>query len=127
MYLLDSDCLINFLNGDKRTVETVSKIHKKEIATSVICIAEVLEGLYLLSDKRKTGEFMAFAAVIKVFSVDERIAWEFARTRGVLRKNGQLIDNFDFLIAATCIAYDLTLVTGNLTHFGRIGGLKIYR
>jgi predicted nucleic acid-binding protein len=126
MYLLDSDSLINFLNGDKKMVEAVYKIHKKGIATSVICLAEVLEGLYTLSDKRKTGEFEKFISAVEVFPVDETTAREFARIRKALRKKGQLIDNFDLLIAATCLAHDLTLVTGNLTHFKRIGGLKIY-
>lgn len=127
MYLLDSDSLINFLNGDKKTIEAVSKIHKKGIATSVICLAEVLEGLYTLSNKRKTDQFEKFISAVEVFPIDETTAREFARVRKALRKKGKLIDNFDLLIAATCLAHNLTLVTGNLSHFERIKGLRIYR
>ena len=126
MYLLDSDYLINFLNGDRRAVATISKIHRNGLSTSIICIAEVLEGLYLLSHKKKAEQFEEFISAITVFLVDDKVTSEFARMRSNLRKRGQLIDNFDLLIGATCIVYDLTLVTGNVSHFKRIAGLKIY-
>ena len=52
---------------------------------------------------------------------------KFAKLRAGLRKEGNLIDNMDLLIAATCLVNKLTLITGNVKHFQRVPGLKILR
>lgn len=41
------------------------------------------------------------------------------------RKKGELIEDADLLIAATCIVNDLVLITNNRKHFSRIEGLDI--
>jgi predicted nucleic acid-binding protein len=51
----------------------------------------------------------------------------FARLRGELRRQGQLIPDPDLLIAATALQHDLTIVTRNVRHFQRIPGLKLYQ
>jgi tRNA(fMet)-specific endonuclease VapC len=42
-----------------------------------------------------------------------------------LRQTGQIIDDIDLLIAGIAIENDMTLVTNNENHFGRIPGLRI--
>lgn len=49
----------------------------------------------------------------------------FGRERGRLRKKGELIGDFDLLIASTCLYHDLILLTNNIRHFERIENLKI--
>ena len=49
----------------------------------------------------------------------------FGKLRASLRRTGELIDNFDLLIAATCLSHGMTLLTGNIRHFKRIPGLNI--
>ena len=58
---------------------------------------------------------------------DRTILKRFARLRGQLRAQGQLIGDLDLLIAATALYYDLTLVTHNTRHFSRITDLKLYQ
>ena len=48
----------------------------------------------------------------------------FAKIRASLRNKGELIDNFDILIAATAIEYNLILVTSD-KDFKRIEGLNL--
>lgn len=62
----------------------------------------------------------------KLSLIDEIMEW-FAELRFYLRRRGQLIQEFDILIAATALYYDLTLLTFNLSHFQRIPELKLYR
>ncbi len=50
---------------------------------------------------------------------------EYASIKQYLISKGQMIDEFDILIAATAKVYNLILVTNNLRHFGRIEGLTI--
>ena len=42
-----------------------------------------------------------------------------------LRKSGNSVDDIDLLIAGIAIENNLTLVTNNVNHFGRIADLKI--
>lgn len=51
----------------------------------------------------------------------------FAETRASLRGRGQLIPDFDMLIASTALHHDLTILTFNLRHFQRIPDLEIYQ
>lgn len=41
-----------------------------------------------------------------------------------LRKQGQLIDDFDILIGVTAVANKMTLVSENLKHLSRIPNIK---
>ena len=59
--------------------------------------------------------------------VNKKIIQEFAILRGRLRSKGKLIDNFDLLIAATCLSYNLVLATNNKSHFTRIPKLEIIK
>lgn len=128
MYLIDSDCVIDFLNGDLGVAQTMGLLSKDRIATSVICVCEVLEGLYFSGYAKddKIKSFSKFIESIKILEVDMPIASLFAKLRGDLRRKGELIDNFDLLIASTCVTKGLILVTGNVKHFKRIKDLKIY-
>lgn len=127
MYLLDSDYLINFLNGQPKAVRVIKDLHQFSLYTSIICVAEVLEGIYGLKSEKKASQFEAFLQTIRMLGIDLAIARQFALTRQKLRKQGKLIHNFDLLIAATCLAEDLVLVTENIDHFKRIPHLKIYK
>jgi tRNA(fMet)-specific endonuclease VapC len=125
-YLVDTDWVIDYLLGVEPIVQKLDELKPKGLAISVITMAEVLEGVYY---SRKPSEsqrgFDDFLEDIPVLEVNEKIAKNFGMERGRLRKNGKIIGDFDILIAATCIANDLTLLTNNLRHFERIEGLPI--
>lgn len=129
MYLLDSDYLINFLKGKKTTVEVIAKLRRqnKKLYTSIICVGEVLEGFDILKNKEKILIFEKLLETLQILEINRKVINHFALTRGKLRKEGKLIDNFDLLIASTCLAYDLILLTKNIAHFQRIPNLKIYK
>lgn len=126
MYLLDSDFLINFLNGKPEAAATFTKIKDFGLATSVICVAEILEGIYFFDNMDKLDSFSKLLKKITVINVDLLCASRFAALNSALRKAGNTLDKFDTLIAATCLASNLILVTGNKKHFERIKKLKIY-
>jgi tRNA(fMet)-specific endonuclease VapC len=42
-----------------------------------------------------------------------------------LRKKGTIVDDFDLLIGSTAICNNMTVVTENLKHLGRIDGISI--
>ena len=80
-----------------------------------------------MRDKKKLSEFEGFLGNFSIVNVDLEVTQEFAKIRSGLRKAGKLIDNFDILIAASCKARNLILVTRNTSHFKRVKGLKIFK
>ena len=68
MHLLDSDYFIYFLKGKKIIKTTLEKIQDKKVFTSIICVAEVLEGLTTTQEKEK------FLKTLNIFQViDNRL------------------------------------------------------
>ena len=49
----------------------------------------------------------------------------FGQVKADLKRRGQIIGDFDILIASFALAHGCTLLTNNLRHFGRITGLQI--
>jgi len=127
-YLIDTDWVIDFLKGKKEIVDTLVSMEKMGLAISVISLAELYEGIYSSENQtKKMNGLNNFLSGVKVFTIDDEIAKIFGKQRQALRKTGRLIDNFDLLIASTCLFYDLTLMTNNINHFERIEGLKLYK
>lgn len=126
-YLLDTQVIINFWKAKKRWIDFIKK-HPQGIGTSVICVAELFEGVFLgkrsREEKEKIENFINDLEFIS--EVDRKVAEEFAEIRAFLRKEGSLIEDFDILIAASCIVDNLTLVTENKRHFSKIKNLKIF-
>lgn len=125
MYLIDSDVLINFLKGQPDTVKTIKKLQKQPLYVSIISVGEILEGLLAAKNKKKLTSFKELLKTLTVVNIDFVVIEKFASVRKLLRKKGMLIDNFDLLIASTCLAYDLYLVTRNTSHFRRVPDLKM--
>lgn len=127
-YLIDTDWVIEYLKGDRPTVETITRLAADGIAVSLITYGEIYEGILLGRDsKRHEQGFLAFLRTpIVVSSPNKSIMKRFGQLRGELRQSGQLIGDFDLLIAATALYYGLTLLTHNIRHFSRIPDLALY-
>ena len=65
--------------------------------------------------------FIPKFAVIPVYDALDVYATEKAR----LRKQGQLLDDFDILIGATAIANKMTMVSNNQKHMSRLTGINL--
>lgn len=127
-FLLDSDQIISYLNGRKEVVEKIDNLAEEELFTSIICVAEVLEGIYgTEKENQRLLQLNEFLQEIRVLVIDRKVADQFAKTRSDLREKGNLIENMDIFIAATALANKLILVTNNWKDFERIKGLKLYR
>ena len=49
----------------------------------------------------------------------------YAATKAHLRRNGQMIEEFDMLIGSSAVHHGYVMVTENLDHFERIPGIEI--
>lgn len=117
---------MSFLNGRLDAVRRIEGLLPHGAGISVISLAEIYDGLYGSTDiDREELKLAEFLASIEVLYLNDAITRIFARERRRLRSIGALIGDFDLLIGATAIHHNLTLLTNNRRHFGRIEGLSI--
>jgi tRNA(fMet)-specific endonuclease VapC len=88
-------------------------------AVSVVSATEYLEGFGDI----QTGE--RHLRSFRWLNMNPPVAREAAIIRRFLRLSGQLIGDFDILIAATAKATGIPLVTDNMEHFQRVEGLEV--
>jgi len=91
----------------------------EEFGVSVITTLEFLEGYQSPADgERFLDPFPQLAVTTDVARIGSRI-------RRDLRQRGEMIGDFDVLIAATALETGRVLVTDNTRHFERVEGLLV--
>lgn len=126
-YLVDTDWIADHLKGRPHAVTLLASQGPAGIAISLITFGEIYEGIYYGQDpgEHERG-FRALLRWVDVLPLGRAVMRRFARIRGQLRRQGQLIGDPDILIGATALHYNLTLVSRNTRDFARIPGLKLY-
>ena len=126
MYLIDTDILIYSLKGDPVVMDHLNRTSPSPKAISVISFGELLYGAHKsghpidnLARVRRLGE------VLPVIDISPAIMEAFGSLKAQLESDGQRLDDFDLVIAATAITIGYRLVTNNEKHFSRIEGLEI--
>jgi tRNA(fMet)-specific endonuclease VapC len=125
-YLIDTDWVIDHLNQIERVVTRLKELRPQGLALSIVSLAELSEGVQYSREPDQSKQALdAFLKDVSVLGIDEEVCKIFGRERGRLRKAGQLIGDFDLLIAAIGLHYGLTVLTNNRQHFERVEGLQI--
>jgi len=125
MYLMDTDMLIYSLKGDKAVIESLARHQHASLKMSVVSLLELYYGAYksekLISNLANVRRIEASCVILPV---DTAISETFGMVKADLEKSGTPLDDFDLMIAATALSFNLTLVTNNEKHFSRIEGLR---
>jgi len=125
-YLLDTDTCVFWLRGRASIRTQLSVVGVDDVSLSVISLAELRFGASATSDSERHHQALDnLVNGLTVLGVNGDVARTFGDLKADLRKHGQLIEDFDLLIASSAITYDLILVTNNLKHFERISNLRI--
>ena len=128
-YLLDTNAVIAVLENEpaifrKRLRRTVSK--GAAIAVSSIVLYELWYGVARSARRRENAErlrvFMSGGVAVNAFSEED--AMTAGDLRATLEAAGTPIGPFDLLIAAQALRSNATLVTANVSEFGRVPGLQ---
>lgn len=124
-YFLDTSVIVDCLKGKREQVNFVNDL-EGELSTSFVCLAELFEGIFRVNNRTELekGLLDFISGLDNIYGLDAEIAKEFGKIRWELKKRGKVIEDLDILIAATCIVNNLTLVTSNKKHFGRVGSLQ---
>lgn len=126
-YFLETSVIISYLRGELQAVKLIDNL-EGELSSSYVCLAELYEGIFRVKtqEKMEKGVLDFFSGLSVIYGVDQETARNFGKLRKDLKAKGQMIEDMDILIAATCFAKDLALVTFNTRHFTRIESLQIY-
>src|SRR5436853_7502839 len=127
-YLVDSDVVADYLGAKPHAIDLLSALTKEEIAVSLVTVGEIYEGIYYGRDPQKAEViFRQFLRLAEALPLTQTIMQRFAQIRGELRRKGQIIGDFDILIAATALHHDLLVVTRNTKDYQRIPQLRLYK
>ncbi|MES2704120.1 MAG: type II toxin-antitoxin system VapC family toxin [Bacteroidota bacterium] len=116
-YLIDSNAIIYFCNG-KLPVNGKSFLSSIELKISIISNIELFAAKNI-SEKEQLI-LKKIVAIANVYPVSAELVEATIHIRQQYRTKLP-----DAIIAATCLTYDLVLVTGNVNDFKSISGLKI--
>ena len=129
-YLLDTNILIDFMEDVPTVVEHVLQVGTQQCCMSVISLHELYYGAYNAKKKSEKCFLQEIDRIEKLLTKLTVLPLEthgdlYGNIKYTLEKKGQIIDEFDMLIAGHAASEGLTVVTDNLKHFSRIEGLKI--
>lgn len=125
-YLLDTCTLINLLNRKVSVGEKLVAIGSENCAMSVISLYELYYGAYNAPEKYRATELQKISFLLKQFSVIPLPhTSDFAQIKKMLENAGEPIGDADVMIAATAFVNNMTIVTNNVKHFGRIENIQV--
>jgi len=127
-WLLDTDICIYVLRGHPTVRAHFEEQTRNGIAVSVITLAELRYGAACSTRVEENQRVISnWLESVAVLDVTPAVAQVYADSKAALRKQGNLIEDFDLLIGATAITHDLTLITNNFSHFERIPRIMLDR
>ena len=127
-YLLDTDTCIYLLKGHEAVKGRVAHVGVEAISVAIVTVGELYFGAYnsgrVEANLRKVRSFLATPGPT-ILPVDDVATERFGRFKAELRRAGNPIGDVDLLIAGVAASRNLTVVTNNTAHFGRVPGLAV--
>jgi tRNA(fMet)-specific endonuclease VapC len=96
-----------------------------KLTINIISYYEILRGLKDLGNQKKLKSFEDFIQENELTLIGKDTVEKAAEIYAYLKKDGNLIEDADILMAAIAIVEDLVLITNNTNHFNRVKGLVL--
>lgn len=128
MVCLDTDLLIAFMRRKKDAVTALEQLEKsgEPLSTTIVSVCELFEGAFSVDDSKKAhDEVMAVLDRLSILPLGLSSARLFGLHSSRLASQGQMLEDFDVLIAAIALESQQVLVTRNRKHFERVPGLRV--
>jgi tRNA(fMet)-specific endonuclease VapC len=139
-HLIDSDWMIDYLDGEAQALATINALIPAGVAISIVTYMEGYQGTLCKADvaqaqqelnRNSTGtqqELAAFLGNVPVLPFSGPVAERCARLREQLRGQGKRVRPraLDLVTATIALEYGLTLVTRNRDDYKDVPGLQLY-
>lgn len=124
-YMLDTNLCIRVLRERPDQVRERFNQEAEGLCISTIVLTELLHGAAKSArPEHHRREVERFVGRLEVMGFDAVAADHAADIRADLERRGQPIGGYDVLIAGHARSRGLIVVTGNLSEFGRVDGLR---
>jgi tRNA(fMet)-specific endonuclease VapC len=126
-YLLDTNTCIFIIKHRPQSVRArFAALRPGEVAISAVTQAELFHGAYKsVQIDQNLAAVADFSAQMQVIAFGDVVTDHYGRLRATLERAGTPIGPLDFQIAATALAYGLTVVTNNVREFRRVSNLVV--
>ncbi|MFQ5901903.1 MAG: type II toxin-antitoxin system VapC family toxin [Thermodesulfobacteriota bacterium] len=125
---LDSDVLIDHLRANPEVVKKIKKFEDEGSAlfTTTINSFELYYGAFKTAKKERNIQAVeGLLSRLILLPLDNPSSKISAKILKDLEVKGHMVEFRDALIAGIVIANNLSLLTGNIKHFGKIEDLKV--
>lgn len=123
--MLDTNVCIRVLRDRPSGLRTRFNAEAEALCISTITLAELLHGAAKSAKPiENRREVEQLADRVEILAFDAEAAVHSADIRAVLERAGQSIGAYDLLIAGHARSRGLAVVTGNLSEFRRLSGLR---
>ncbi len=126
MLCMDSDFVIDFFRGKENAVARMERVKDFPLAIAAVTAYEVLYGFFRKGDNKKAEAAMEFFSSINILDTNLESALKASQIAGELAGKGQMINEFDSLIAGAMLAKGCkSILTSNVKDFGKIKNLTV--
>lgn len=125
-YLLDTSAVVHLLNLHDPLATRVRDVGPVPIAISSITVAELRHAAARSPRPQRTrAEQDAALAPFRVLAFDESAADRYADVRAHLEAKRRFVGDRELMVAAIALANRMTVVTGRVSEFRRVPGLRV--
>lgn len=122
-YLLDTNIIVAFFNGEAALIEKVKPLSSVQLP--YVVLGELYYGAFKSAKKQENIQrIRSFLSLCTLLKADEETSYCYGNIRDDLRQKGKPIPENDIWIAAIARQYQLTLVTRD-KHFNEVSGIEI--
>ena len=121
MHILDTSAVINLMYGSEKGNSIKKAVGSNSVAISALTIYE----LWLGMKPSETDFLYNLIQEVTVMDFNKLSAMKSADIEKELKKKGTMINKVDILIAGTCLAHGLELVTCD-ADFAKVKGLTMH-
>lgn len=128
-YLADTNAISEFKKKtpNQNVLDWFAAQTEESLFLSVITIGEIEKGITKILDPSGKASYEMWLNNLivrfdrRILPISIRVARRWGELYGTLQRAGRVLPNWDSLIAATALEYDLTIITRNEADFARTG------
>ena len=128
-YVLDTNTVSFLMRGDHSVTRQINAKSRTDVWIPQPAIAEIEYGLRRLprSNRRRKLRKLFDLVVAEIARAEwsDEVSLAFGEIKADVERRGERLEDFDVAMAAHALAMGATLVTDNVSDFGRVRGLLV--